>query len=261
MRPVTRSELVTRVRRRCKMESSQFVSDEELRSLVTESVAELYDLLIGARGQEYYRTTAECLTVSGRSHYFLPGDFYQLLGVYIAPGSRMVTSDPDVPEGALTRILTPEDVPGGEWYALRPFMMRELGRGWSGSGSCREVRYRLGGTQETRITHLSETLELRPLPSGQHTLRVVYVPHCNRDAIDQEGQEPSWDGINGFEEYVVLSVSMQVLGMEESGTSHLATALARIAARIESLADARDAGHAERIIDRSESERRAWWRR
>ena len=58
--------------------SSGFISDDEINRLITEGAYELYDLLIAARGAEYYSTVYDFATEAGVSDYDLPHDFYRL---------------------------------------------------------------------------------------------------------------------------------------------------------------------------------------
>ena len=63
----TRLELRDEVRQRADMVYSDFVSDSEINRYINESISELYDMLIAAKGQEWYMRTYTFPTVSGLS--------------------------------------------------------------------------------------------------------------------------------------------------------------------------------------------------
>ena len=58
-----------------------FISETELTRLVNGKVRELYDMLVSARGADYYATEATIAIVAGTSRYDLPSDFYELASV------------------------------------------------------------------------------------------------------------------------------------------------------------------------------------
>ncbi len=250
-RLVTRSELATRIRARAKMESSDFASEAELNTLITEAVAELFDLLVSARGQEYYRSGARLFTTPGMALYELPPNFYKSLAVSAAEG-RVIDShfSPETPTGLFfSTTVVGFDDSRGQWLNLDPFSPAESAALRSITGASPfATRYRLSGLQLTPLSTGGAFIELRPTPSVLFTVQLDYIPVCNNEP-DSGAGEITWDGINGFEEYVVLVVARELLGEEESNTAHLDRSLARVMARIESLADSRDAGRPEKIQD------------
>ena len=60
----TRLELRTEVRQRADMVNSDFVTDNEINRYLNESISELYDMLISAKGQEWYIKTLTLNLVS-----------------------------------------------------------------------------------------------------------------------------------------------------------------------------------------------------
>lgn len=80
-------ELRTDVRRRADQVGSGFITDAELTELINQSNAELYDLLVAARGQDYYEATKTFQTVQGQQLYPFAAmappltDFYQMIQV------------------------------------------------------------------------------------------------------------------------------------------------------------------------------------
>lgn len=86
-RSFTVQQIMDRCRRRADMENSNFISDAELVDLITESFAELYDVLVGAF-QNYFIATDTITLTNGTSLYDLPDDFYKSVTVDLQNGSR-----------------------------------------------------------------------------------------------------------------------------------------------------------------------------
>jgi hypothetical protein len=228
------------------MPTEDFVIDDELDDIIKQGVMQLYDRLIAARGQEYYRVTVFTNTTVGTSTIELPGDFYKLLTV----SGNEALLDIDTESGLLG---LPANAPTSNgWFLMQPFMAQEIPQLMNiSSGSPCETRYRLAGLHPTEAETLPRPMiELLPVPRQSFTLRFDYIPVCDTEPlIGADDGNVTFDGINGWEEYVVLVAAIEVLGMEESNTSHLEKALARQEARLEALADNRDSGRPERIND------------
>jgi hypothetical protein len=80
-----------------------------------------------------------------------------------------------------------------------------------------------------------------PVPSTTQTLKLWYVPAQTpmTDTAD------TLDGVNGWEEYVVIDAAMKALIKEESDVSALMAQKEAIKRRIESMSQNRDAGMPE----------------
>lgn len=184
---------------------------------VNQGCAELYDLLIEARGRTYYRyatpwsipTTAD--TTLYTSSY--PSTFYRLISVRVSDGT---VSEP-----------------------LHPFTPLE------------EPSLRLDGAAAHFPTHY----ELRPngiaiLPehSADLTVTVEYIPVFT-DLTDASNSY--FDGINGWEEYVVCFAArcMAVKDEEWQLVNALDADMARLKERIKKLAPHRDAFRPRRMQD------------
>lgn len=92
------SDVILRAQRRADMEHSSFLSPEEWLDLVSDSYADLYDLLV-TRFDDYFVTGPEEFTVSSGTTAPLPADFYKLR--------------------ALDKYM------GGEWREVRRFNFNE----------------------------------------------------------------------------------------------------------------------------------------
>lgn len=261
MRLVTLSELRTRALRRAKMENSQFASADEVDRLVREGVAELYDKLISARGAKYYMVAAEVMTVPGLVLYTLPENFYRLLAVHATddPTAHVMAETPDIaanPEfaGTFAMILNGSESPHAGWRQLDPFMDQETAA-WLNAGSGPPATYRLRGYGQfpsVDADTVFDVLEIRPIPSAASIVRVEYVPTAWTESISVDvdaPKDPKINGINGWEQWVVLRVARTLLEEEESDTSGISREMAELDQRIQALADNRDSGRPERVQD------------
>ena len=93
MASVTLLELRNRSRQRADMVNSKFVTDAELNTYINASYAELYDLLIASRGENYFVLSYNFTTSINQDTYALPADFYKLMGVdFVTSSTQAITS-------------------------------------------------------------------------------------------------------------------------------------------------------------------------
>lgn len=231
---VSLTDLRTRVRYYANMEASTFVTDTELNARISASARRLYGKLVATRGQEYYRVNGTLTTTPGVALYALPDGFWQMLVVMAQWNGLWLRMQPfetnEEPE--LLNIKNP--VPG-------------------------VIRYRLTGQQQDAITAEQDKLELCPTPVSAFTIRFLFIPTLT---LTPDGLGETWvNGVAGFEEWIVLDVAIQCLAKEESDASALMQLKAECERDIESLAGARDAGAAARVVDvRADLGRLSPWR-
>lgn len=150
-------ELMNLVRQEADMVNSQFVNDFELVSYISNSYKELYDMIVGAYGEDYYAAVPLLITTDGQSelyplpdgtNYSLAAPFYKLLG--------------------LDYQLSPNNPAG--YVTLRTFPFSDRNRfavpNFASFWGFTNLRYRLQGNN----------LWLTPIPQGGQTLRMWYVP-------------------------------------------------------------------------------------
>jgi hypothetical protein len=202
---------------RADMANSQFLTTAEWNANIQSSYQELYDLLVQKYGDNYYVTTTFSITTDGINERFaLPVDFYKLLGASLV----VTTSSP-------TQYLT-----------LRPFMFGERdalsvpGMAIRGRTS---LRYRIDGNN----------LWLRPFPMGGHVIQLYYIPRLVVPVLDAD----TIDGVNGWEEYIVVDAAIKAMQKEESDCSLLVMQKQALEKRIEAAAENRDAGMPARVVD------------
>lgn len=225
-RTATLSNLRTRVRRAANMESSQFVTDAEVTEYINESIAELYDLLIGAQGQDFFLKSDTFTTTAGVTSYPLsaPGDandFFLLRGVDLEVGTD-------------------------DWKPLKAFSFDE--RNYSAFNPTWDLlgnrpKYRLYGSAAANGYTLNMLFNAKP--PGAYNIRYWYVPH----APVLSGDSDVWDGFNGWENFVVIDAAIKCVAKEESDATDLMRRRGVLVARIEGLAAARDTSSPEKVID------------
>jgi len=205
--------------------NSSFVPDSDattnaisMDTLVNGALAELYDLLVSARGHEYYATDADIAIVNGTSLYALPTDFYELLSIRLQWDPYFIEE------------LHPMGVRERSRYESLAYGVFERGTAKA---------YRLQGTQ----TASARTVEILPVPTRTVTCRIRYIPLFAQLANDTA----TFDGVNGWEKLVALKAAIEWRTIAEKPIGNLAQLYAECFARIQSLADQRNANYAEQI--------------
>lgn len=215
MRNVTLLSLRDQSRQRADKQNSGFILDAELNQYINNSITELYDLLVGAYGNDYYLTTYQFTTDGTNITYNLPADFYKMEGIdmYVNP-SRFIT--------------------------LKPYQFNERGKyqdgsNWAAINALNGPRYHLK----------NNSIEFNPSPPGVYSMSLYYVPASPTLSLDTD----TFDGINGWEEYVIIDAAIKMLQKEESDVGVLEGQKASIMKRINLMAENRDFGHSFRVSD------------
>lgn len=194
--------------------ASTFITDTEANRLVNLALTELYDLLVEARGQEYYETVSTSTsTVAGTATISLPSDFYQLLGVHL----QWATND-------LEPVQDLEHIQDRHWLV-------NLGT-WS---KYAPKAYRLRGA----------SLEFFPTPTSVVTVALRYIPAFTDLAADGS----TFDGVNGWEKLVALRAAIEMRVIAGRSYADLDRLYERERERIQGLAADRAAQHPKRIRD------------
>lgn len=247
---VLRSQLVTFARQAAGFDVTgtspdEFINDPEALGMVDRSATALYDLLIKARGEEYYLSETT-ITVSplapSPTIYALPADFYQLVNVHIQAQGFV---------GFLT---------------IDPFMERDVAQlktlSVIGTAFPQSTRYRLRGVQGAPGNPPGNPpvalIEFLPSPKVIFPAFVRYIPTCVRATVGATLTNPdvAYDGINGWEEFIIWDVAAKMVIKEERDPGPYLMQRAMVEKRIETLAGARNAGEPERVVDT-----RDWMRR
>ena len=215
-RAVTLTTLQQRVQRRVNLEgATTFLTTAELTDNINESIAHCYDLVRKAFGDDYYRAAYSFSVTSGVSSYALPADFLDVISVDIQ--------------------LSPTSIISAKRYTERERnIYRWFPTGWVFG---QPVFYRLVGGNINFI----------PNPSGPFTITVNYVPAATKLVNGSD----TFDGINGWEEFVVLDAAIKcaIKDQRYDLVQILQGERARQEQRILDLAPERNAGEAERVQD------------
>jgi hypothetical protein len=221
MASVTLAQFRERARERADMENSKFVSDAELNRYVNASIQELYDLLIASRGENYY-IDSDSFTTTNTDTYALPSDFLKLMGV------DLVTS-------------------ANKAYTLRAF-------NWSERNRYREPYY-INDNANIMYQIRGSNIVLTPQPATGKIIKVWYIPRAAILVSDND----SYDGINGWEEYVVIDAAIKMRVKEESPIDELLIAKQDMKSRVMSASSARDSSEPARVSDVDGKPFRNWW--
>lgn len=199
---VTLLELRTRARQEANMENSQFVTDSEMLYYMNSSAAELYDLLVQAYGNEYYVSSLTTSCTGNLDYINLPSDFYKLLGVDMYDGDK--------------------------YYTLKRFNFNERNKFLNGVSFGVNTQYRIQGDQ----------IKFIPTPTDNRACILWYIPKFTKMTLDSS----TIDGINGWEEYVVIDCVIKMLEKEESDSTPFIMRKNDMLKRIQKLSEDRDVG-------------------
>lgn len=217
------SDLRTRVRYRADMENSEFITNTELNVFINESYKELYDILVSTFEDWYVGDPTEItMTTADAGKKALASDFYKMRGV-----------DQQI---------------AGNWKEVRPFNFNERNRQGLVDklhGVHSTVRYRVVGSD----------IRFSPTDMAVGTFRYWYTPLATEMTLDTD----TMDGVNGWEQYVIVDAARKCLLKEESDTSELERELARLTNRIEVMARNRDAANPQQVEDIEERREDYFW--
>ena len=212
MTAVTLSEFRLRSRQRADMVNSKFIADSELNSFINASYGELYDLLVNTRGENYYVNAYNFTTSVNNDTYALPADFFKLMGVdYVTSSTQAIT--------------------------LKAFRWQERNR-------FREPFYNVRN-YNLMYQVRGNNLVFIPTPNGNQQIRLWYIPRHADLILDSD----AFDGINGWEEYIVIDAAIKMRVKEESPVEELMIAKQQIKERILSACAGRDSSEPPRVVD------------
>lgn len=204
-----------------------FIPDTALNGLVNLQLRDTYDLLVSARGQDFFQTKGELTCVANDADVPLPALFYQLLSLFV----KWSESDLE-PLEALESIDDRADfahyIP---WTrdAIKAFRIR------------------------------GAIIELFPTPTLASVLAIRYVPQFT----DLEADEDTFDTVNGGERMIAYRVAADIATIRKDNPAGMMQLYAQERERIERIAEDRAAAHPPRIRDvrYGDQRRRGQWRR
>lgn len=236
--------------------ASGFISDDEINRLITEGAYELYDLLIAARGAEYYSTVYDFATEAGVSDYDLPDDFYRLHAIAIS--SSAPTYSTGGPGGRVTASM-----PSEGWIEPPRFKAADLARRMNTLGDAvGKLAYTLTGEQANGSSRTvpQQLIRLIPTPTAVFAARIVYLPVCMH-VVGASPPDVAYDGINGWEAYIVYRTAAIIASMQEEDPGPWLMQQGALRDRIAGLAGTRDEAVPEQIADRRGTVDSYWYDR
>ena len=180
--------------------------------LLNLAIAEFWDLLVAARGQDYGLSSSAIAIVAGTSGYALPADFYEVKTVTLEWGPNDFENVDDIERD--------ED--------RSAFNNYQTWAPWSPKG------YRL-----------ASTIQFLPTPTGAVTGRLRYLPTAPILVNDSD----TVDCVNGWEKLPALRTAMELRAIEEMPYSDLERLFDREKGRIMEMAPERQATSPKQVQD------------
>jgi hypothetical protein len=198
------------------MHGTNYVSDAEITRHINSAGTEIHDILVQKWGNDFPGLSSTTITTAADTDtYALPTDCYNLMGVDLVEGNNT--------------------------YTLRRFEFGERNR--------YKNTVLLGYTSEVFLYRREgNNITLVPVPTGVHSIKVWYVPVWTNLVATTD----TYDGVNGWDEYIVVDVATRLLAKEESDVSVMMSRKAALLERIEAAADNRDGAWPVRVLDTSD---------
>jgi hypothetical protein len=196
--------------------SSAFITDTELTRIINQELTSLYDMLVQARGQEYYMsTTPQSITITANTNvYTLASDLYQLVTAAIVWSTNEI-----------------EPLHTFEWQEESRF--RNTAVTW---GKFTPKGYRV----------VQDKILLYPVPSTTAgTIQVRYIPNFTNLSSDGD----TFDGVNGWEEAVSLGAAAKMRGLQDLPAGWILERRAEVLDRIRTMAADRVTTEPKRLFD------------
>lgn len=206
-------ELRTALRQATDTESelSRF-PDAEMNGYINRGIAQLHVKVLAERGQGFQELTTTISTVKGQELYTLPAAFLEVVKVFM------------VLDGSERVLHTYEEF---ETDGIRD----QASYFWV------PPQYRI----------VSDSISLRRTPDAVYTISIKYVP----SAVVLVGDSSTFDGIDGFEEYVI-GYAAGLVGMKQGDDARIGMAenmQAKAVQNIQAIQHARNAAEAPHMVD------------
>lgn len=238
--PTTQAAIRDRIRTVTRQPNPNgFISDTEINRLIAEAAHELYDLLVDTRGAPYYSTEYGFNTVPGQRRYMLPDEFYRLVAIIVSdtPGATGVWDGTQKTPGAVYREL-PRLVTA-DWAALESIP----------GDNVLQLRYMLAGRGNAGTSSQRAQIDLYPTPARVFDVRILYLPVLDL-SNDLNLNEPVFDGVNGWYDFIIYSVASVIAGMQEESNDLWLRKVETIRERVKRIAPTRDRAQPGQVADR-----------
>lgn len=222
-RTTTLAQIRTRCLQRADHENDNYITTVEANDMINQSLTGLYDMLVAASEDYFVSPTPFQISIaSGVSAYALATDFYKIRGVdlqLLGNGS-------------------------GSWITIRRFNFNERNR-----YNYQPIPWNVLGVSQIRYHLTGSKIQFIPFPTTQTgVIRIWYVPACPLLVSDSD----TYDGVNGWDEWVVADVAQKIKTKEESDTTVLDATLAKLTARVLKMCANRDVDRPPRTVDIAE---------
>lgn len=205
-------ELRDEVRQRSDTENDPHITDAELTRWINQSAARWWGHIVRARGEQYVMTTATPSTVAGTATVAVPSDFFKLKGIQWDRGSSK--------RQRIHRI------------ELQDFLRLDVdSRDWT--------------TGRLRVMVEGTNFRFHPTPNAVYNLIVWYIPAAPQLSADDD----TLDGVNGWEEWVVLDAAIKVMAKQKRDSSLLEDERKLVMKDIQSVSDDVDDGEPGYVVD------------
>lgn len=193
-------------------------SNTTINEFVNDAIAEYYEMLVAARGHEYFLATTTISIVGGTSTYTLPATFMEL---------STLTLEWDANSHELVQ-------------PIDSLLLRHLfnnNRVWA-RGS--RKGYRVYGAQDG-----TQTIELTPAPGSAVTARLRYIPTFTPLVNDSD----QIFIVNGFDKLVEITAAIEMRAVKGLPIAELKELQAVQLERVQEMAAERLADQAAHVID------------
>lgn len=228
--------------------NSQFVTNDEWRNYINQSMFELYDLLTTTY-EDYFLATPIQFISDGQTYLyplpngsntfynalsqqpttFIPKPFYKMRGVDLA-----LTNSPN------------------GYVNIQRFNFTDRNKFvYPNTAST------IYGVFNMQYRVMGHHIEFVPTPSAGQTIRLWYIPRLKEMLLETDTTDI---GISGWIEYVIVKAAYYALTKEESPTESLVMQLAALQKRIEESAANRDAGSPDTVADSRQAGWDSGWR-
>lgn len=215
-------ELRDDVRDRADVVNAPKWPDSRVTEYINQSYAALHSELVEIHGDEFFEKDATLTTTPNVSTVALPADFYK------------------ISDSGLWWLITASDRLQIDKYNPIDAHVPAYEAGWLASGP---VYYRLRAFE----------IRLVPQPTAAYQLQLFYIPCAQRLTQDVS----TFEGYDGWEEWVVLDAATKIATSEQNDASMLMNERALVFERIRRAAN-RDRAKPQKV-QRVRHPRRTWW--
>lgn len=212
--------------------NSNFVTQQEWRNYINQSMFELYDILVTVYEDYFIAPAAIFNSVAGQQLYPLPNGsqtFQNASGSTFTPQALYKLSGVDL------ALNTAQNA----FITINKFNFIDRNKYvYPTAGST------IYGMYNIQYRMIGNNIEFIPFPASGQRFQLWYIPRLTELLQDTD---TTTVGISGWAEYIIVKAAYYALTKEESDTSSLVMQLAALTKRIEESAANRDAGQPDTI--------------